>query len=117
MKILVLMVVIVVAALLYPLRNGGTICDATKDELAQQAPFAVEILAARHPLAVGLARSWLNDNGAVDKLAQDYIRYAMYNQQSVSPVACYVAYYAVMFEKDKVRVAEADWLEKQLDLN
>jgi len=107
--------VVLAAVLLYPLRNGGTVCDAAKQEVVAQIPYALDIVSARHPLLVGLTRSWLNGQGAFDRVAQDYVRTSM---ASNNPgfVDCYVVYYTVMFNQDGVRQAEADWIEKQLSL-
>ncbi len=75
--------------------------------------LAVEILAARHPLQVGLLRSMFNDQGAVDKLAEEYVRSSMM-RQNPGTLNCYLAYYLMIFNKDSIRRAEADWMEKQL---
>lgn len=101
--------------LAFPLKDGGSLCDATRNVVVQQVPDALEVLAARHPLQVGLVRSMFNDQGAVDKFAEDYVANNMLKQDP-GTMACYVAYYAVIFNKDKVRGAEADWMEKQLPI-
>ena len=101
--------------LAYPLKDGESFCDATKNVVVQQVPDALEVLAARHPLQVGVVRSMFNDQGAVDKFAEDYVRNNMLKQDP-STLACYAGYYAVIFNKDRVRSAEADWMEKQLPI-
>jgi hypothetical protein len=98
------------------LRNGGSICDATKAEVVEQLPYAMDIVSARHPLMVGLVRSWLNGNGDFDRVAKDYVRSSM-EHDNPGAVDCYIGYYTVMFDKDGVRQAEADWIEHQLNLN
>jgi len=76
-------------------------------------PYALDILAARYPLKVGLARTWLNSEGAVDKIAQDYVRSEM-KQRDMGLFDCYVMYYYVAFDKEDVRKAMADQIEKEL---
>ncbi len=82
----------------------------------EQVPYAIDILAVRHPIAVGLVRSLLNDQGAIDRVAENYVRSSM-QQQDPSTFACYAAYYVVMFDKDDLRNAMADQMEKDLNLN
>jgi hypothetical protein len=108
---------IVLLIVLYPLRNGGGICDTARNQVIQQVPPAVEILAARYPLQVGLLHSAFNDKGIVDGFAQEYVRAYMYeNQQEPGRLSCYLSYYVVMFNKDGMRTSIADWLEKRLQL-
>jgi len=101
--------------LAYPLRSGRSLRDATADEVSQQVPYALHILAVRHPFKVGLVRSVLNSDGAVDRLAQDYVRNNM-NRQDISVFQCYLAYYVIILDKDEVRKAIADGLERDLGL-
>jgi hypothetical protein len=109
--------VVVVSFFLYPLAGGsGGICDASRDLVIQQVPPAVEILAARYPLQVGLLRSAFNDQGAVDNAAQDYVRTSMLDPQNPGLFTCYLSYYVVMFDKDQVRTAIADAIERRLAL-
>jgi hypothetical protein len=115
-KTVVTIAVGLVVGLGYPLRNGQSLRGATEDEITQQVPYALDILAVRHPLKVGLLRTLLNDQGAVDRLAQDYVRSSMDRNRNVSAIDCYLAYYAVVFDKDDVRQGLADGLEKQFDL-
>lgn len=108
---------IVLAIFLYPLRSGGGICDTARDQVLQQVPPAVEILAARYPLQIGLLRSMLNDKGMVDSVAQEYVRASLQdNQQDPGPFSCYLSYYVVILNKDRVRTSIADWLETRLQL-
>ncbi len=116
MRLLFLLTCVVAAILVYPLRGGNNICDAAKGEIVEQVPYALDIVSARHPLLVGLARSWFNGQGDVDKLAENYTRSAMENTNP-GVVDCYIAYYTVLFDKDQVRQAEANWIERQLNLN
>ena len=111
----IVMGLIFVFIVFYPLKDGGSICDATKNVAVQQVPDAVEILAARHPLQVGLLRSLFNDQGAVDKIAEEYVRTSMLRRDP-GTLNCYFAYYVVIFNKDAIRRAEADWMEKQLPI-
>lgn len=108
---------VVLAIFLYPLRSGGGICDAARDQVIQQVPPAVQILAARYPLQVGLLRSVFNDKGMVDSLAQEYVRASIQeNQQEPGRLSCYLSYYVVMLNEDRVRISIADWLETRLQL-
>jgi hypothetical protein len=108
---------IVFAIFLYPLRGGGGICDAARDEVVQQVPPAVELLAARYPLQIGLLRSMFNDKGMVDRIAQEYVRASIReNQPEPGRLSCYLSYYVVMLNKDHVRTSIADWLETRLQL-
>lgn len=113
----ILFACIVLSIFLYPLRSGGGICDMARDQVVQQVPPAVEILAARHPLQIGLLRSMFNDKGMVDSLAQEYVRASMQdNQQNPGRLSCYLSYYVVILNKDRVRTSIADWLETRLQL-
>jgi hypothetical protein len=108
---------IVLAIFLHPLRGGGGICDAARDQVILQVPPAVEILAARYPLQVGLLRSAFNDKGMVDSIAQEYVRASLQeNQQEPGRLTCYLSYYVVMFNEDRVRTSIADWMETRLHL-
>jgi hypothetical protein len=108
---------IVLSIFLYPLRSGGGICEAARDQVVQQVPPAVEILAARYPLQVGLLRSMFNDKGMVDSIAQEYVRASIQeNQREPGRMSCYLSYYVVMLYKDGVRTSIADWLETRLQL-
>jgi len=107
--------VVLVVVLVYPMRSGKGLQEATADEVAQQVPYALDILAARYPVKVGLVRTWLNSDGAVDKIAQDYVRSSM-KESDIGLLDCYVLYYSVAFDKEDVRKAMADRLEKELGL-
>jgi zinc-ribbon domain len=108
---------IVLSIFLYPLRSGGGICDTARDQVVQQVPPAVEILAARYPLQIGLLRSMFNDKGMVDSIAQEYVRASIQkNQQEPGRLSCYLSYYVVMLNKDGVRTSIADWMETRLQL-
>lgn len=108
---------IVLAIFLYPLRGGGGICDQARDQVIQQVPPAVEILSARYPLQVGLLRSAFKDKGMVDGIAQEYVRASLQeNQQEPGRLSCYLSYYVVMLNKDRVRTSIADWMETRLYL-
>ncbi|HEY7763659.1 MAG TPA: zinc ribbon domain-containing protein [Aestuariivirgaceae bacterium] len=108
--------VIALATLLYPVRNGIGICDATDVAIIQQVSPAVEILAARYPLRVGVLRSMFNDKGLVDSLATEFVSSTMEANQQPGMLACYYFYYFVMFQKDRVRTSIAALIENQLDL-
>ena len=107
---------IAIILMLLPHKDGSSVCDAAHNEVAQQVPFAVEILAARHPLTVGLVREATKESGFVDKLAGVYVQNEMIPQQDPGAASCYIAYYTVMFQKDRVRSSIADWLEAKAHL-
>jgi hypothetical protein len=102
--------------MLIPHKDGASVCDAAHNEVAQQVPFAVDILAARHPLTVGVVRAVTKDSGFVDKLAGIYVQSEMIPQENPGAASCYIAYYTVMFQKDRVRASIADWLEAKAQL-
>ena len=107
---------IVVILMVLPHKDGSSVCDAAHTQVAQQVPFAVEILAARHPLTVGLVRAATKESGFVDKLAGAYVQSEMIPQQDPGVGSCYIAYYSVMLQKDRVRASIADWLEAKANL-
>jgi len=111
----VMMLIVVIAVLAYPLRGGNSLRDATGDEIAQQIPYVLDILSARHPFKVGIALSVLNQQGSVDQLAEDYVRSSL-NQRDMGVLDCYVTYYVIALDQDDVRKAMADTLEKKLGL-
>jgi hypothetical protein len=107
---------IVVILMVLPHKDGSSVCDAAHTQVAQQVPFAVEILAARHPLTVGLVRAATKESGFVDKLAGAYVQSEMIPQQDPGVGSCYIAYYSGMLPKDRVRASIADWLEAKANL-
>jgi len=111
----IVVAVIVVLVLVYPLHSGKSLQDATADEVAEQVPGALDILAQRYPVKVGLARTALNNNGFADKVAQEYVRSEM-KERDMGLLDSYVMYYSVVFDKDDVRKAMADQIEKELGL-
>ncbi len=112
---LAIFALIVVFVLYYPHKDGNTICSATQEEVMEQVPYSVDILAVRHPVAVGILRSAL-DQESVNKLAESYVASSM-NAHDPTTFDCYASYYAILFNKDKVRSSIADWMEKQLNLS
>lgn len=107
---------IAILLMVLPHKDGSSVCDAAHNEVAQQVPFAVEILAARHPLTVGLVRAATKESSFVDQLAGVYVQNEMIPHQDAGTGSCYVAYYTVMFQKDRVRASIADWLEAKAKL-
>jgi len=107
----------VAVVLLLPFKDGNSVSDAAKNDVVKQVPPALDILAARHPIKVGLIRAALNDQGDVDKFAQSYFRTQMDNEKTPGVFESYLIYYVVIFDKDDIRKSIADTLEKQLDLN
>jgi hypothetical protein len=114
--LLIVLGLFVAFVLAYPLKDGNTACSAMQEKVTEQVPGALDILSARHPIAVGLLRSLLNDQGAVDKTAQDYVRSSMSSQDPSTP-ACYTVYYAIQFDPDAFRTALANKIEQRLNLD
>jgi hypothetical protein len=110
-------IVCIATVLLLPLKDGNSISDAAKNEVVQQIPPALDILAARHPLKVGLLRGLLNDNGQLDSFVESYARASMDQGKSPGLFDSYSLYYSVMFNKDKFRAEMADSIEQQFGLN
>jgi hypothetical protein len=110
-----LLILFIGGVLVYPLKDGDNIRDAVKNEVTQQAPYALDILVVRHPVKVGLLHSLLNDQGQMDRAAQEYVLSSM-NIENVGVVRCYAAYYYVLFDKDDIRTALADKMEKDFGL-
>jgi len=107
---------IAILLMVLPHKDGSSVCDAAHNEVAQQVPFAVEILAARHPLTVGLVRAATKESSFVDQLAGIYVQNEMIPHQDAGAGSCYIAYYTVMLQKDRVRASIADWLEAKAKL-
>ena len=107
----------VALVLLLPFKDGKTPGSAARNEIATQIPFALDILAARHPIQVGLLRSTLTDSGAVNTFAETFLRTSMTQDRPPSLIDDYRAYYAVMFHKDRVRNNMANEFEKELGLS
>jgi hypothetical protein len=98
-------VVCVAAVILLPFKDGDSISGAAKNEVIQQIPPALDILAARHPLKVGIIRALLNNNGAMDSFVQSYVRTSMEQQKDPGVGESYLMYYFVIFNKDEVRAS------------
>ena len=108
---------VALATLLYPLRSGVGVCDAVRLEIVQQVSPAMDRLAARYPLQVGVIRSTFNDQGLIDNLAVEFITSTMEaNQKNPSATSCYVVYYFAMFDKERVQTMIAELIEKRLGL-
>lgn len=107
----------VALVVLLPFKDGDSISTAAKNEVVAQIPYALDILAARHPLAIGLIRSALNENGAVDHVVQSYVRESMDSDHSLNLFQSYAVYYFVMFDKDEIRTKIADTIEKKFGLD
>ena len=109
--------VLIALVLLLPFKDGNTPGNAARNEIATLIPSALDILATRHPIQVGLLRSTLTDNGAVNTFAEAFLRTSMTQDRPPGLVGSYVAYYTVMFHKDRVRNDMANGLEKELGLS
>ena len=114
-NIAILFAIAVVAILVYPMRGGKSLREATADEVCQQVPAALDILAARHPIVVGILRTGLNGDGSVDRFAENYMRSSM-SLEKAGTLDCYIAYYAIAFNQDEFRQELATGIEKQLGL-
>jgi len=113
----ILVGLVVLAALLYPLRYGVGVCDAVRLEIVQQVPTAMDILTARYPLLVGVMRAMFNNQEFVDNFAVEFISSTMEaNQKNPSATSCYVVYYFAMFDKERVQTMIAEMIEKRLGL-
>jgi hypothetical protein len=108
---------LIALVLLVPFKDGDTPSNAARNEIVAQVPYALDILSARHPIQVGLLRSQLNTNGEVDAFVEAFIRTSMNQGKPLNIVDSYIAYYAVLFNKDRVRVDMANEFEKQLGLS
>jgi hypothetical protein len=107
---------IAVIVMVLPHKDGPSICDAMRNEVRQQIPFSVDILAARHPLTVGVLRSITKDSQLVDQMATFYVEQQMIGK-TPGLSDCYISYYAVMFQKDSFRAAIADWMDARFKAN
>ena len=97
----------------YLLDGEPTMCQARTKFVARQVPFALELLAARHPVTVGIGRAFLNRNGALDQFVQGgFIASATTDVEST----CAVQAMAMHIAPDQIRNAMADELEKGLNL-
>ena len=107
---------IAVIVMVLPHKDGSTVCDAMRHEVRQQVPFSVDILAARHPLTVGVLRTLTNNSQFVDNVAALYVEQQMAGK-TPGLSDCYISYYAVMVQKDSFRAAMADWMEARFKAN
>jgi hypothetical protein len=101
---------LVLVVLNYPMRSGKNLRDAVVDEYAQQWPYALDIVQARHPeKAESLRPFLLTNHGQLDpKLANDF-RQAV-NRMDI--LECYFAYYYFVFDANESRNQIADTLDK-----
>jgi len=110
---------LIAIVLLLPLKDGASISAAARNAIVDQIPPALDILAQRHPIQVGLVRAALNQDGRFDSLAQAYLGLSIDQQMNQSPslLSSYAIYYAVQFDKASVRNKIADTIEQQFGLN
>jgi hypothetical protein len=71
---------------------------------------------AHRETASAAVRAVTKESGFVDKLAGIYVQNEMIPQEDPGATSCYIAYYTVMFQKDRVRASIADWLEAKANL-
>lgn len=98
----------------YLLDEQPTMCEARMKFIADQAPFALEIEAARHPLSIGLVRSWLNQDGSLDTAIRGLL---MTNSASSDlPIKCAMQTAWMHVAPDQIRRALADEMENTFQL-
>jgi hypothetical protein len=107
---------LIAIVLLLPFKDGGSPSTAARNAILDQIPPALDILAQRHPIQIGLVRAALNQDGQFDSLAQAYIGATIDNQQSPGILSSYATYYAVLLNKSAVQNKIADTIEQQFDL-
>ena len=114
---------LIAIVLLLPFKDGGSPSAAARNAILEQIPPAIDILAQRHPIQIGLVRAALNQDGQFDTLAQSFIGATMdqtaqaAQQQSPSLLSSYTTYYAVPFDKSAVQNKIADTIEQQFGLS
>ena len=106
-------VVCVALVILVPFKDGDSVSGAAKNEIVQQIPYALDILAARHPLKVGLIRALLNEHGEADNVVKSLVRTSLDREKSPNLFESYALYYGVMFDADQVRAEIANDIEKR----
>ena len=100
-------------------KDGDSVSAAAKNEIVRQIPYALDILAMRHPLLIGLVRNALNEHGEVDRFAESYVRASMDQAKTPNVIESYAVYYFdyfVMFDEDQVRIEIANSMEKKFGL-
>jgi len=105
--------------LLLPFKDGGSPSEAARNAVLEQIPPAIDILAQRHPLRVGLVRAALNQNAQFDALAKVIVAAIIdraNQQESPSLLTSYETYYAVLFDKTAVQNKIADTVEQQFSM-
>lgn len=118
LKLIAAIILLLIAiVLLLPLKDGGSPSAAARNAILDQIPPALDILAQRHPIQIGLVRASLNQDGQFDTLAQAYIGATMNQQQSPGILTSYATYYAVLFDKSAVQNKIADTIEQQFGLS
>lgn len=118
--ILSIPVLLIAILLLLPFKDGGSPSAAARNVILDQIPPALDILAQRHPIQIGLVRAALNQDGQFDTLAQSFVGATMdqaAQQQSPSVLSSYTTYYAVLFDKSTVQNKIADTIEQQFNLS
>ena len=118
LKLIISIALLLIAiVLLFPLKDGASPSAAARNAILDQIPPALDILAQRHPIQIGLVRAALNQDGQFDTLAQAFVGATMDNQQSPSLITSYETYYAVLFNKSAVQNKIADTIEQQFGLS
>jgi hypothetical protein len=118
LKLIISIALLLIAiVLLFPLKDGASPSAAARNAILDQIPPALDILAQRHPIQIGLVRAALNQDGQFDTLAQAFVGATMDNHQSPSLITSYETYYAVLFNQSAVQNKIADTIEQQFGLS
>ena len=118
LKLIISIALLLIAiVLLFPLKDGASPSADARNAILDQIPPALDILAQRHPIQIGLVRAALNQDGQFDTLAQAFVGATMDNQQSPSLITSYETYYAVLFNQSAVQNKIADTIEQQFGLS
>lgn len=92
----------------------GDVCASARARASAEVPHAVDLLAAEHPLKVGLLRQVLDPDGTQsEKLAR---RVLEENEGDPGPLACAMAQVRIAANPDAVRREMADRLAAELGL-
>jgi hypothetical protein len=111
---------LIAIVLLLPFKDGGSPSEAARNAVLEQIPPAIDILAQRHPLQVGLFRAALNQSGQFDALAKVIVAAIIDHanqQQSPGLLTSYETYYAVLLDKSAVQNKIADTIEQQFGMS
>lgn len=99
--------------------GDGDMCVARANLMAAQIPPALDKLSAKHPLAIGLVRSMLNRDGALDDLLVDIIADTI-SQEDVdeerSQLTCAKDYVEIYLRREEIQDEIVYTIEQELGL-